>query len=230
MKKILIFSAFAAFIVSCNEDTSIPIPNAAVSYTNTIPGDTSNLDVINNTTRIDTGLVFGDNSPYYNADPGTYNITFAKRNTGDPVASVTTEFFANTFYSVFAIRNGSINSAVVVKDQIVVPSLDSSFVRFFHFSPDAGGVDVAVTGGATLFASRFFNDQDANPSKAEFMRLLAGTYNLEVRPIGSGTAVLTLPSTLLEGGKVYTVYARGLVAEAAPYNLGAGIIVNYPND
>lgn len=228
MKKVLICFLFAATLLSCNDETSAPIIGAAVSYVNTIPGDTSNLDVDNGFALIDTGLVFGDNTPYYVFEPGTYNISFTKRNLNDLVAAVTTDFVSNTFYSVFAIQNGSTNAAVVVKDQIVVPALDSCLVRFLHFSPDASGVDVAITGGETLFSARTYNDQEANPSKSEFTLLLAGTYDLEVRPIGSGTPLLSLPGTLLEGGKVYTIYARGLLAGTAPYNLGAGIIVNYP--
>lgn len=228
MKKVFICTLLAATLLSCNEETTVPTIGAAVQYVNTIPVDTSNLDVFNKETLIDTGLVFGDNTPYYITDPGTYNIAFTKRNTTEQVATVTTDFGSNTFYSVFAIQDGSTNSAVIVTDRIIVPGLDSCFVRFLHFSPDAGGVDVAVTGGETLFSTRTFNDQESNSSKSEFTRLLAGTYDLEVRPIGSGTAVLSLPGTVLEGGKVYTIYARGLVAGISPYNLGAGIIVNYP--
>lgn len=228
MKKVFLCSLLAAMLLSCNDETTVPTIGSAVQYVNTIPVDTANLDVFNNQILIDTGLIFGDNTPYYLAEPGTNNVSFNNHSNNAQVASIITDFASNTFYSVFAIQDGSTNAAVIVQDRIFVPSLDSCFVRFLHFSPDAGGVDVAITGGETLFLSRTYNDQESNSTKSEFTRLLAGTYDLEVRPIGSGTALLSLPGTVLEGGKVYTIYARGLVAGTSPYNLGAGIIVNYP--
>ncbi len=226
MKKVFFYLLLAASFVACKDETSV-VPGSGVLYVNALP-EASNLDVFNNATLIDTGLVYNDYTPYYLTQPGNYSVAFADHNTGTALASLTTDFVSNGFYSVYTIQDGAAKKAVVILDKLVQPATDSCYVRFLHFSPDAGGVDVAVTGGDNLFSTRTYNDQEANPAKADFIELAAGTYNLEVRPIGSGTAVLSLPNTVLEGGKIYTIYARGLVSAAAPYDLGAGILVNYP--
>ncbi len=226
MKKVFFYVLLAVSLVACKDETSV-IPGSGVLYVNAIP-EVNNFDIFNNAALIDTGLVYGDYTPYYLTEPGNYNVAFSDHSTGTALASVTTDFASNGFYSVFTILDGTEKKAVVIKDNLVQPATDSCYVRFLHFSPDAGGVDVAVTGGDILFSTRIYNDQEANPSKADFTELAAGTYNLEVRPIGSGTPVLLLPNTVLEGGKIYTIYARGLVAGMAPYDLSAGILVNYP--
>lgn len=216
----------AVLFVACKDETSV-VPGSGVMYVNALP-EVNNLDVFNNAALIDTGLVYGDYTPYYLTQPGSYNLAFSDHSTGTELASVTTDFVSNGFYSVFSIQDGAAKKAVVIRDNLVQPATDSCYVRFLHFSADAGGVDVAVTGGDNLFSTRTYNDQEANAAKADFIELAAGTYNLEVRPIGSGTPLLLLPNTVLEGGKIYTIYARGLVAGISPYDLSAGILVNYP--
>jgi hypothetical protein len=59
-----------------------------------------------------------------------------------------------------------------------------------------------------------------------FTPLDAGTYNLQVRLAGSSTVVLEFPNIALTTGKIYTVFAKGLVAGSGTQALGAQIIVN----
>ena len=93
-------------------------------------------------------------------------------------------------------------------------------VMAIHASPDAPAVDVAVTGGPVLFANKAFQQYTA------FTPVDAGTYNLEVRPAGSGTVVLALPGIALQAGKIYTVFAKGFLSGTGAQALGAQIIVN----
>jgi len=80
-------------------------------------------------------------------------------------------------------------------------------VRFFHGSPDAPAVDIAVTGGPVLFGNVAFQ------SGTEYLEVPAGTYDLEARIAGTMNVALALPGVELEDGKVYTAYATGLVAD-----------------
>ena len=59
-----------------------------------------------------------------------------------------------------------------------------------------------------------------------FTPLDAGTYNLQVRLAGTSTVVLDLPGITLTSGKIYTVFAKGLVGGTGSQALGAQIIVN----
>jgi Domain of unknown function (DUF4397) len=129
-------------------------------------------------------------------------------------------------YSVFAIDEVSKIKAAVVSDNLGTPASGKAHVRFFHFSPNAPAVDIAVAGGPVVFSNRKFNDQSTNASLANFSPLDAGTYNLEVRLAGTNTVVLPLPNITLTSGKIYTVFAKGFVEGTGTQALGAQVIVN----
>jgi hypothetical protein len=81
-------------------------------------------------------------------------------------------------------------------------------------------VDIAVTGGPVVFPNTSFKGY------TPFTPVPGGTYNLEVRPAGSTDVVLALPNVTLEAGKIYTVFAKGLLGGTGDQALGAQIIVN----
>jgi hypothetical protein len=58
------------------------------------------------------------------------------------------------------------------------PTAGQAWVRFFHASPDAPAVDIAVAGGAVLFANVAFNQGTT------YLPVPAGTYDLEARVAG----------------------------------------------
>jgi len=133
---------------------------------------------------------------------------------------------ANAYYSVFAIDSVSKIKPAVVSDNLTAPATGKAHVRFFHFSPNAPAVDVAVADGPVVFSNRTFNDQATTVSLANFTPLDAGTYDLEVRLAGTNTVVLPLPDITLAEGKIYTVFAKGFVGGKNAQALGAQIIVN----
>jgi hypothetical protein len=221
----ILFGALLIFC-ACEKEGSSGDERTNIMFVNT-RADATSTDVYNSTIFVQGDLAFGEGTGYLSFAANTYNTQFTVTGTNSVLASLTADYETDKNYSAFLIQNGSTNSVVITRDQFPEPPNDSCYVRFLHFSPDAGGVDVAVTDGDILFPTRFFNDQESNAAKAAFTLLKAGTYNLEVRPIGSSVPLLLLPNTVLQGGRVYTIYARGLVAEEGQLQLGAGIINNY---
>jgi hypothetical protein len=71
-----------------------------------------------------------------------------------------------------------------------------------------------------VFANKAFKEYSA------FTPVDAGTYNLEVRVAGTSTVALPLNNITLQAGKIYTVFAKGLLAGSGTQALGAQIIVN----
>jgi hypothetical protein len=65
-------------------------------------------------------------------------------------------------------------------------------------------VDIAVTGGPTIFSNIAFGDS------GEYTPVDAGTYDLEAKPAGSQTVALAVPEVGLQEGVAYTIYAVGL--------------------
>jgi hypothetical protein len=122
---------------------------------------------------------------------------------------------------------------IVVEDNLTAPAGNNAGVRFIHLSPTAPTVWVTTAPG-TVFAgisNRTFAFSAAAGSRtltgtaSAFASVAAGSVNIQVRTgSATGTAVLSLTGITLEAGKLYTIYARGLVAGTGNDALGATII------
>ncbi|ERJ12975.1 DUF4397 domain-containing protein [Haloplasma contractile] len=83
-----------------------------------------------------------------------------------------------------------------------------AYVRFVHLSPNAPSVDITLPNGPALFSDVTFEET------TEYIEVRPATYTLQVRPArNTNQVVLSVPNVTLEPGKVYTVYAVGLLNE-----------------
>jgi hypothetical protein len=137
------------------------------------------------------------------------------------VIGATVPFQARAAYSVFAVNTVANIEPLLLTDDLTRPAAGKAHVRFVHLSPNAPAVDIAVAGGGpVVFGNKAFKDY------TPFTPLPAASYDLEVRLAGTNTVVLPLPGIKLEAGKIYTVFAKGLVGGTGAQALGAQIIVN----
>jgi hypothetical protein len=225
MSRIIFAFALTAVIAmtGCKDDstpvTPAPAGSASVMVLHSSPNAPS-VDLLVDNTIADSGLSFPQNTGYLNVTAGTRNFKVRVAGTTTTVIDANLPVVANTKYSVFAIDSVSKLSALVVTDDLTPPASGKAHVRFFHLSPNAPAVDVALQGGAVLIGNKSFKDY------TPFIPLDAGTYNLEVRLAGSSTVVLPLPGITLGAGKIYTVFARGFVGGSGSQALGAEIVVN----
>jgi len=95
---------------------------------------------------------------------------------------------------------------LVLVDDNTAPASGQARVRFVHAGPDAPTVDVTLTDGTTLFDDVSFKEASA------YISVAAGTYDLQVRDESGAVVVLTLADVTLAAGRVYTVFAVGLLA------------------
>lgn len=210
---------------SCKKDDDVEESEARVMIVHASP-NAPNVDVrLNNTVAL-TNVPFPANSEYNTVTAGNTNIKISATGTTNYVIDANVNFMANMNYSVFAIDSVNKIKAAVVSDNLATPASGKAHVRFFHLSPNAPAVDIAVTGGSVLFPNRSFNDQSTNTSLQNFTPVDAGTYNLEVRVAGTTTVALPLPGVSLAAGKIYTVFAKGFLGGTGAQALGAQIIVN----
>jgi hypothetical protein len=224
--KIWAIAGLSLFVVSCSEDEDdMPMQQAKVMVVHASPNAPA-VDIRVNNTIAASNLSFPNNTPYANVNAGNTNIKVSPTGTTTNVIDANVDLAANTNYSVFAVNTVNNISASVVTDNLTTPAAGKAHVRFFHLAPDAPAVDIGVRGGATVFSNRAFNDQSTNAAVTNFTALDAGTYNLDVRLAGQSTAVLPLPPVTLEAGKIYTVFAKGLVAGTGMQALGAQVIVH----
>ena len=210
-------------LAGCGKDSTsnpmAPTPQARVMAIHASP-DAPAVDLLVDGVVAGSGLAFPNATGYLNVAAGTRNVKVNVAGTSTTVIDANLPVTGGASYSVFA--NGPVASigALVIADDLTSTAAGKAHVRFVHLSPDAPAVDVAVTGGPVLFANKAFKEYSA------FTPVDAGTYNLEVRPAGSGTVVLALPGIALQAGNIYTVFAKGFLSGTGAQALGAQIIVN----
>ncbi|HEX2535874.1 MAG TPA: DUF4397 domain-containing protein [Chitinophagaceae bacterium] len=219
-------AALALVFTSCQEDDGLEeSANARVMVVHASP-DAPAVDVrVNNAVTL-TNVSFPANSMYLNVAAGAANVKVAPTGTNTNVIDANVNLTANEAYTVFAIDSVSKIKAAVVTDNLTTPAAGKAHVRFFHFSPDAPAVDIAVTNGPVLFANRSFNDQGMTGNMVAFTPVDAGTYNLEVRAAGTPTVALAVPNVTLQAGKIYTVFAKGFLGGTGGQALGAQVITH----
>ena len=224
--KTLSIAFFTLPLLSCDKDDEDDnMAQAKVMVVHASPNAPA-VDVrVNDQTAL-TNVAYPSNSTYLAVNAGSANLKVSPTGTTTNVIDATVTLNGNTNYSVFAIDSVAKIKAAIVQDNLATPAAGKAHVRFFHFSPNAPSVDIAVAAGPVLFPNRIFNDQSSNASVANFTPVDAGTYTLEVRPAGTATAVLTIPNVQLVAGKIYTVFAKGFLGGTGTQALGAQIIAN----
>lgn len=212
-----------AALSSCSSNDNInplaPAVPARVMAVHASP-DAPAVDLLVDGAVAGTGLAFPANTSYLNVTAGTRNVKVNVTGTSTTVIDADLPVTGGASYTVFAGDVVASIGAIVLTDDLTAPASGKAHVRFVHLSPDAPAVDVAVQGGPVLFANKAFKQFSA------FTPFDAATYDLEVRLTGTSTVALSLPGVVLQAGKIYTVFAKGLVNGSGAQALGAQIIVN----
>lgn len=216
----------SSLFISCDKDDENGKPPKSMVMVVHASPNAPNVDVRINDKVALTNVPYPNNSSYTEVKSGSTNFKVSPTGTTNYVIDASVPLEPNKNYTVFAIDSVNKIKAAVVADDLPTPASGKTHIRFFHFSPNAPAVDIAVSDGTVLFSNRRFNDQSTTSTYAAFTPVNAGTYNLEVRAAGTNTVVLNLPNITLTAGKIYTVFARGFLGGSGAQALGAQIIVN----
>jgi hypothetical protein len=220
---LFVFIFFSSItLVSCSEDEEIvtpPVAKSKVLVTHASP-DAPGVDLLVDNAVAGTNLTFPNSTGYLEVNSGTRNVKVNVTGTSTTAIEANLNLAQDKNYSVFAVNNVASIEALVLEDNLTLPASGKAHVRFIHLSPDAPAVDITLTDGTVVFGDYTFKEASA------FTPLDAGTYDLQVRLAGTSTVVLDLPGIALTAGKIYTVFAKGLVAGSGAQALGAQIIVN----
>lgn len=181
--------------------------------------DAPGVDLLVDGTKVNSDpLVFPKNTGYLAVNAGTRRLQVNPSGSMTSVIDASPALAANKAYSVFAANKVASIEAVVLTDDLTAPAASKAHVRFVHLAADAPAVDVAVGTSATpLFSAKAFKQA------TDFTPVDAQTLTLTVKVSPMGATVLTVPDVKLDAGKIYTIFAKGLVANST---LGAEIIVN----
>ncbi len=210
-------------------DVKVNALTANVSVTHASP-DAPGVDLLIDNTKVNTAaLTYPSSTGYLKVVAGTRGIKVNAAGTSTTVINANVPFEKDKNYSVYAVNVLASINPLVVEDNLATPETGKAHVRFFHFSPDAPAVTVGYMDGTDfvpIFSDRSFENQASATANQSFTPVDAGTYDVEVRLAGTTTTVLSLPGIELTPGKIYTVFAKGLVSGTGDQALGAEIQVN----
>jgi len=226
LKHIFIALSLSASLISCDKDET-PQATASINVIHASP-DAPGVDLLVDNVKVNAAaLNFPEASGYLKVFSGTRNIKVNATGTNNSVINADLTFSADRYYSVYAYNRLASIAAIVVEDNLAMPAAGQAHIRFFHLSPNAPIVTVGTLSGATftpVFSNRSFETQATASANQNFTPVAAGTYTFDVQ--ANGASVLNLPNIVLQAGKIYTVFAKGLVGGTGSQVLGAQIVTH----
>jgi len=174
--------------------------------------DAPEVDVCANGQAAFTGAAFPSVTAYADLDPGVYAVRVTAAGAGCNSAGVidaNLTLSRGQEISVVAVDILDQIEPLVLIDDNTPPASGEAKVRFVHASPDAPTVDITLADGTTLFDNIAFKEASA------YLEVAAGMYDLQVRDETGAVVVLELDDVELAAGKIYTVFAVGLL-EGSP--------------
>ncbi|MFN7252832.1 MAG: DUF4397 domain-containing protein [Anaerobacillus sp.] len=188
-------------------NTQNPTPSGApakVRVLHASPGAPA-VDIYINGNKTFENVTYYQISPYLEVPAGSYRVEVyptGQKNT--PVLTENVEVRSGRSYTVAAAgRLADIRLIAVMDTRKMVPN--KAKVRFWHLSPNAPAVDIAVQGGDVLFSNVSFG------RAADYLEVDPGRVTLEVRVAGTDNVVLTLRDINLKANEAYSITAFGLV-------------------
>lgn len=236
MKKLFSFSKLLlpvlaiGMLSSCDKDDDEIAAPAKLSATHASPGS-PNVDIYVDGVKVTAsqlsypGTTGTAGNPYLDVNSGMRNIKVSPNGTLN-VIDANLSFDPGKAYSVFAygvLGTGSTLRALLLTDDLTTPATGKAHIRFLHLAPDAPAVDIelARTGSAAINLTNipYIGPSPNATTLSTFTPVDAGAYTVNVRANGSTAVVLSAPLTFV-AGKIYTIYARGLLANGVGTALG----------
>ncbi len=175
--------------------------------------DAPAVDIYVNGTKAFSSLAFKSVSEWAKLPAGSYDVKVTAAGATDAVIQATLPLEGGNYYTVVAVGKLADIKAEVVVDNLNAIESGKARLRVVHASPGAPAVDVAVTGGPVLVPNLSFPNASGN------LEVAAATYDVEVRAAGTTTAAFSVPGLSLQEGKLYTVYALGLLGGDPAFGL-----------
>lgn len=220
IKPFVISIALLLTFTACGDDDSVsPNPGKARVMAIHAAPNAPGIDVYVDNKLVQSNLTFPNNTQYIEVLAGLRSIKVNVAGTAITVFDQTIPFAENKNYSAFATDSSGTLDALLLEDNLTAPASGKAHVRFIHLSSNAPAVDV-VADGEVILSNVSFKDV------INFTAFDAGTYSVQVREAGTANVVLNVGNITLTGGKIYTVFARGLVGGVGTQALGVSVIEN----
>ena len=177
-----------------------------IRYLNASPS-TGPIDIYVNGRKVASYLNYRAFTEYMKVFPGYYRIVVFRAGTiRNPISVSRMNVIANRIYTAAFINNGTGQEWEFITDTRRVLNPNRAFVRFIQLSANAPLLDVYIDNRLVL------TDLDFQ-EVSRYLSLAPGRHNLKLKVAASARVILEDPDMTLQGGKAYSVYIVGDMAD-----------------
>lgn len=218
MNKILLLALSATVVFTAckkNDDDNSSASKARVMFVNAAMdvGDSLRAQVNNQTVRT---VPFLGNSGYVPLDPGTgTKVSYVFSGSGNLYQESTTNFSANSSYSVFAGGDANLRAMIIRTDDLTPPAAGKARVRLVHLATAPGGLFVNASIGDTVT----FASSTPFGNATEFREVNSGIVAITMGDPSKLSSIRSLPAQNLAPGKIYTFLYAGSLNATGTYQL-----------
>jgi hypothetical protein len=209
-----------SLLSSCKKNDPYDFEGSAAAEVNLINASTDASPArlyVDGILRTPNAVAYGDASGYYKTIVGNQGVEIKSATGEAQLATATQQFDAFFGYTFFLVGQNSNLSLITVSDNLAsTPASGKARIRFVNASQNASAA--ALTSGTTLLVAAQNFRGVSEPTEVN-----AGTYQLAVVSGSSRSAVV---NANLESGKIYTIYAKGLVGGANTAAFTVGVYTN----
>ncbi len=203
----MLVAAAGILLVSCVKGggTNYMVSNAALKVVNLAPDQPAVIVNLSGNALTNSALAYGGyTASYLNFAPGVYTVTSV--NAGNTLASVSYNFLASSYYSLFVTANNNSFHNVISNDTFnnFITGQGNAYIRYVNaISDTVNNARVNVTSGTTSV----FGDNASFGTVSGFKAVAAGTVNVRA----SSTAPAdTSGSFVVTSDYAYTILLSGV--------------------
>ncbi len=156
---------------------------------------------------------FPSNTGYKALPEGSHVLTVKDAAGSSSFIDVNFSSAASVQQSLYVYERPASLQVFAVVDNLPATGSGKSGIRFFHLATGTTAVDFGTLTGATftgLYTARSFETSTTAAANSGFSLINAGTYNFDVRVNGPGVSILTVNNVVLQEGKSYTLFLKGI--------------------
>jgi hypothetical protein len=208
------------FLQGCKKQTNtISADTSSLNVVNASPGTLSFNFFLNNVFVAGPSLAYTDRSGYIESYSGATKFDASVGGTSQLILTSTINLVSKKYYTLFFAGPNQSPTLVFAEDDLFPPATGKAKLRFINLSPDSPALDLTTKNGATLFGARNYK------SVSDFIEIDPATYSFQLKA-GTSTAVAELINIPIDAGKIYTIWAAGLMAGPASHGLSIQAMIN----
>ncbi|MBK0384194.1 DUF4397 domain-containing protein [Pedobacter sp. SD-b] len=213
------------YLASCTAPTKKTyFGQATLRIVNAVPENYNLTLFVNDTSKTPTPLKFTDFSAHQNVMAGTSTI-YTKSN-GNVInrSDLTFLFLPKENYTIFIAGKISKDSLSYIsfKDSLNAPIQGQAKVRLINTSYNSASLD-AIFSNRSIDSLNTFGNIGFR-SGNNYLQFKPGVYFIKLRQTGSKNIIFTKSNIEIKAGKIYTLWAKGLINGNANYSLDVGVL------